>query len=293
MRASRVLALLLILVMPGLSCGKKKTQVRIPPSYQQAREADWPELVSLLNDRYAGIETLTISRMRIEFTGGSVEKGYLEEYPTARGHLVAGRPDSIYVNILNPVTTSTVVTMAASGGRFQVWIPRENKYLVGSTDIPADSDKPLYSVRPDHLLDAILIGPLHTDDRNLLYFLQEDQDYQRKYYVIHEVDLSAGREALCLRRKLWIERGGLSLSRQQLYRCGVPVGDIAYAAPLEVGERTVSTTVSVERIPENYTVRLEFDADTIRVDRELKEGTFEIPFPPGAELVEVKPEKVN
>ncbi len=270
------------------ACGPRKREIRTPDAYVQVQTASEAELFDLVNTRYAQLNTLAVARMRIEFTGGSLEKGYLEEYPIAKGYLVAQRPDSIFMNILNPVTSSTVVTMAASKGRFQIWVPRENKYVVGTTDLPPDRDKPLYSIRPDHLLEAVLIAPVTVGDSGRVYFLQEDQDAIRKYYVLHELDITRGRGGACLMRKIWVERVGLHLYRQELFECGQPISTVEYGEAIAVNDRLVSQHVLVERIREHYTLRLRLEGDSIEIDRDLKESAFQVPMPPGAELVEVE-----
>jgi outer membrane lipoprotein-sorting protein len=273
-----------------VGCGKRTTKLKIPVGLSEAKSAQPEEVLKLINEKYSGLETLTVSRMKIEFTGGSVEKGYLEEFPTAKGHLVASRPDSVYMNILNPVTSSTVVTMAATEGRFQIWVPRENKYLVGGTDLPADSEKPLYSVRPDHLLEALLIRPVNVGEEHRLFFVEEAQDATRKYYVVSEIDRSRGEQQICLERKLWVERSQLSLARQQVYDCGKKVSEITYGGVAGLDGLSVPTEISVERIQEHYRLTLNLEREAIRVNRTLKDSSFQIPRPPGAEVVEVAKE---
>ncbi|MFQ5740329.1 MAG: hypothetical protein ACE5JX_15080 [Acidobacteriota bacterium] len=275
----------LALLLATAGCGKKTVRLDIPEGYKEAKTASLQDLLDLVNERYAKAETLTVSRFRVEFTGGSLEKGYLEKYPRAKGHLVAKRPDSIFINILNPLTSSTVVTMAASEGHFQIWAPGENKYLTGSTNLRNEEQKPLYSVRPDHLLNAILVEPIPTEDPAYRYALEEDQDSHVKYYVITLFQLEENSHAACLARKLWIERGGLKLVRQQYYRCGQPISDIRYSEPITLDQQLISTQVSVERIPEAYRIRLELRRDTIALNRRLRESAFRVPQPPGAEWV--------
>ena len=70
-------------------CGKKTIRVDTPVALREAQVATPEELVRMVNERYAGFESVTVSQFKIDFVSGSVEKGYLEEYPSAKGHLVA------------------------------------------------------------------------------------------------------------------------------------------------------------------------------------------------------------
>ena len=285
---SRLWAGVLALTIVLAGCGPKDKKVVTPRGYTAAKSATLEELVDLVNGQYAEIETVSVSRFRVKFTGGSIEQGYLKEYPTAKGHLVTKRPHWIYVNILNPVTSSSVVTMASDSREFQIWVPRENKYLTGKTDVQTDSSEPLHSVRPEHLLQAILVEPLRSSGAGTVHLLAEERDEQNKYYVIQEVliDHLAGRG--CLQRKLWLERQGFRLSRQQYYDCGKLTSDIRYEG-VEVSEQgAFASSIVVDRVPEHYQISFEFQRESVRLNRSVEDSSFYIPKPPRAELVIVE-----
>jgi hypothetical protein len=241
----------------------------------------------LINQRYASVEALTVRNFQVEFTGGSIEQGFFESYPRAKGYLVAKEPDAIYVNILNPLTSSTVVAMASRGGAFQIWAPRDNKYVTGPTDLQMDEDNPVLNVRPHHLLNAIMVEGLPIDDPNYGYFLEEEQDEERKYYTISVVQSGAGSSRWCLLRKIWIERSALQMVRQQYYECGRVVSIIRYAGPRNLGDSIVNSSVDLERVQERYQMKLNLGEQGVEVNRTVREDAFVIPRPPGSELVEV------
>lgn len=268
-----------------VACGPRISRVAAPTSYRQAQTATAVELVELINRRYAAIDSLKAGRLKVEFTGGSIEKGYLKQYPTAKGHLIAQSPDAVYMNILNPVTSSTVVTMASAKGRFQIWVPRENKYLTGSTDLQGGSDNPLYNVRPDHLLQAILIEPIPLNASDGVHFVQEAQDAAGKYYVIHVAQLGAT-SASCLRRQLWIDRADLRLVRQNHYDCGKLSSTVQYGDTVEVGTWLLSRRITLRRLQEHYQLRLQL-GDGVGINQVLKAEMFDVPRPRGAEWVEI------
>jgi hypothetical protein len=105
--------MLILLLGPGCGAVKEKKVIVAPPAYAQAQTATTQELVALINERYSGVQSLTVRRCDVEFTGGSIDDGYLEKYRKANGLFIAQNPDSIFVNILNPLTNSTVVVMAS------------------------------------------------------------------------------------------------------------------------------------------------------------------------------------
>jgi hypothetical protein len=285
---------LLVLFFMGIflsgcaSVVKTKTRVDAPTAYRQARTASLDELVELINERYATVGAITVRNFQVEFKGGSVEQGFFESYPKAKGYLIAKEPDAIYVNILNPLTSSTVVAMASRERTFQVWSPRDNKYVTGSTEQEMDEDNPVLNVRPHHLLNAIMVESLPVDDDpNNAYFLEEEQDAEHKYYTISVVASDAGSSRWCLQRKIWIERSSLRMVRQQYYECGRVISIIRYADPINLEGSIVNSSVDLERVPERYQMKLNLGEQGVEINRVVREEAFVIPRPPGSELIEV------
>ena len=285
---SRLWAGILVFAMVLAGCGPKNTDVRTPVGYTAAKSATLEELVNLVNSQYAKIETVSVSRFRVKFTGGSIEQGYLKEYPSAKGHLVTKRPHWIYVNILNPVTSSSVVTMASDSREFQIWVPRENKYLTGKTDVKTDSGEPLHSVRPEHLMQAILVEPVRSSEAGTVHFLEEERNGQNKYYVIHEVLVGQLAGQGCLQRKVWLERQDFRLSRQQYYDCGKLTSDIRYRDVVVSEEGALASSIALERVAEHYQISFQFQRESVRLNRSVDDSSFYIPKPPRAELVIVE-----
>ena len=277
---------LLLLVL--LASCTKKVRLDLPQGHLEALTASTDELIELINQRYSGIQTLTLVGARIEFVSRFVDQGFAREYPGGKAQLIARSPDAVYLNILNPLTSTTVVTMASDESRFQIWVPRENKYLVGDNDVQVNDPNPIYQVRPGHLLDAVLVEPLPSEADLRRLHIEETEDALRKYYTITVTEPVPGRVADCLRRKLWIERSALHLSRQVYYDCVRPVSRIAYGGAMEIGSKLVSAQVELDRVDANYLLRLGVQQGQVRIDRPLRPGTFEIPQPSGAERVEVK-----
>ena len=173
---SILLAGMLVLVTILLSgCGavREKEKFQAPATYLQAKTATEAELIDLINISYAGINSISISRFNVEFTGGSMEDGYFEKYRKANGYLVSQRPDSIFVNILNPLTKSSVLTMASSENSFQIWIPSRNQYVTGPSDIEREVDNPVYNARPSHFIQGIMMEPIELDNPGLSYYIVE------------------------------------------------------------------------------------------------------------------------
>ncbi len=285
----RLATMISILLLVG--CGgavKRRTTIETPAAYALARVATLEELVGLINERYAAAETLSVSSLKVEFFGGSMETGYLEEYRTAKAYLVAKWPDSIYLNILNPLTSSTVVAMAANGETFQIWIPGENRYLTGRVDAEFEEESPILNVRPQHLLKGILVERIPVNSFRHRYFLEETEDLQFKYYVVGVIQVEGNSQTVQLERKLWIERSTMHLVRQHYYESGELVSAIRYDQPREIDGVLVSSNIEIERERESYRIAFELAREGIKVNQSIREGAFEVPVPPGAEVVVVE-----
>lgn len=282
-------ALLVAGAVLAAGCGavKERTAVRIPPAFLEAKVATLPELVDLIDRRWAAAASLTVARFQVEFTGGSIDDGYFEKYRTAKGYLVAQRPDSVFVNILNPLTSSSVLVMASRREDFQIWIPTRNQFVIGRTDIRSGQENPVYNVRPLHILEAILVEPVEGAGRTT-YFLEEVQDTRNKYYVIGILGPGEpGSSVLQLRRRLWIERSSLTLSRQQQFSEGVLVSDAEYRDPIEIDGRVVPSVVELRRPVDRYSISFRFESASIQLNREIPSDSFVLQQPAGAELVRV------
>jgi hypothetical protein len=270
---------------------KTRTQVDIPPAYAEAKVASLQQLVELINDRYAGVRTLSVSELQVEFQGGAQEEGYWEKYPKGKGVLLARGPDSIYVNVLNPLTSSTVVTMASTGLTFQIWLPRENKFFMGKTSVQLNNENPFLNVRPHHILSGLLIERIPVADVSHLIFLEEAQDAHFKYYVVGVLTVGGSSSTAQLVRKLWIERSELRLVRQQYFgNEGAILTDIRYNHPVELAGFVVSAGIEITRPTERYSVEFELEEEKLRVNQPLREEVFELSRPSGSELVIVEEE---
>ena len=284
--AGRALLALLMLALFPAGCRKIiKTKVRVEeaPVQRQVLHSTLPDLVQLVNSSYAGVESL-VAKMSLELQGDLPDENYYERYRETPAQIIARRPDSIRINVQNPLTRTTVVAMASSRAKFQIWAPTRNKFVTGSTDLERSHDNPIYNVRPEHVLPAILIEPLPVGPSAGVLLIEETAAGAR-YYVLHELDSDKAR----LKRRLWIERGKLELVRQDYYDAdGAVAGSIRYTAPVAVGQAAVNTGIVLERPRDRYTLRLQLDPKSLKTGRRLEERHFNLPVPPGAELIELR-----
>ncbi len=281
------------LLLSGCGAVREKEKFQAPETYLQAKTVTEAELIDLINISYAGIDSISISRFNVEFTGGSMEDGYFEKYRKANGYLVAKRPDSIFVNILNPLTKSSVLTMASAENLFQIWIPSKNQYVTGPSDIEREVENPVYNARPSHFIQGVMMEPIELDNPELSYYIVEEDDGAFRYYVLVVLGRTSGSSRLSLHRKIWIERSSMQVRKQQYFMDSRVISDIVYGPSVQVENRLVPTTVRINRPLDQYSIDFEIETESVRLDRELKPGVFAVPKPPGAEFIRVEDEKIE
>lgn len=286
MSLRKVQTLILLLLLTGCGAVKERKVLTVPPAYAAAQTASLEDLMTLINSRYAGIQSLVVPRLSVEFTGRSIEEGYFEKYRKAGGYLVAEEPDSIFLNILNPLTHSSVLVMASRAKHFEIWIPSRNQFVTGETNLKAREENPVYNVRPLHILQGILVAAVPSQSE-YRYSLEENQDAQYKYYVVDVFKVEENSQVLQLLRKIWIERSRLHLARQQFFRGPEIVSVVDYSDPVDVQGKLVSTRVNIDRPLDGYSIAFTFQADKLELNRSVKEDAFKLQQPPGAELIQV------
>ena len=121
----------------------------------------------------------------------------------------------------------------------------------------------------------------------------KEDDGAFRYYVLVVLERTLGSSRLSLHRKIWIERSSLQVRKQQYFLDSRVVSDIEYGPSVQVENRLVPTTVRINRPLDKYSIDFEIETDSVRLNRELKAGVFEVPKPPGAEFIRVEDENTE
>jgi hypothetical protein len=284
--------LLLSAVLLGCSgCGriiKTTVKVPVPENIWQDKTATFEELLSIArsNDK---IESLISNRLRVTLTQGKRESGILNKYRTAPGYIFLKRPDSLYLNIQNSITKSAIFELVSQGDEFKAWDSRDNKLYTGKNSarilVPANSpenrefDLP---ERPPHIFDAILPKSINTDSPGIRVGLEEQSGQEARYYIL-DFSQDDGAHKSHMLRKIWIERTGLTVARQQLYdEEGKIVGDTQYSNIAPIDGFSFPRTIDMDRPLDGYSLKLELEE--LRINSDIDNDSFAIKRP-GAENV--------
>jgi len=273
----------------GISCGVKRTvTVAVPPAIREAKTATLEELLDRLEGFDRKIRSMSSNALRVTFTSGTIESGKLQEYRSAPGYLLMQRPDSIRVNIQNPVTKTTILDLLSVGDDFSLWYPRENKVFMGrnsARELEVEGG-PSFTVRPIHMLEALLPGMVEPESESLWIALEEDQDATAKYYILTSYEAHGG-SILYPVRRLWIDRSNLLVSRKHTFgERGALASVIQYSDYTTVDAVPLPLSVRIERPADAYSLDLRFKS--WRLNPDLPLNAFALTVPGSAERVELK-----
>jgi len=165
MRIRRAFAIGLLTLTPAFTGCLSHTRSVIkthPPDV--VLNATLGQLLQQTTDRFDAIHSMTLTVQMTVATGGSM-KGQLKEYTNLKAYIVISKPDEIRLILLLPVLHSNMVDMVSNGKTFKMLItlPTESCAITGSDTVTNSAQKGLYALRPDVILDPLLIQGLRPD----------------------------------------------------------------------------------------------------------------------------------
>ena len=270
------------------ACVKHTVKVPVSPKIRESRTATLDDLLRRLAGYKDGIRGLSSTSLRVTFSAGRLDSGSLKEYRSAPGYVLLRRPDSIRVNIQNPITKTTILELLSGGNDFSVWYPRENKFFTGSNsagELELEG-QPGFSARPAHMFEAILPYDMSVDSPGARIAFEEGQDATTKYYVL-SLYQEAGGARLAPVRRLWIDRWDLSVSRLETFSAdGAKVSTVQYSSIVETNGFQLPLIIRMERPIDGYLLEMRFR--DWRVNPEVPESAFVLSPPEGAERVALR-----
>lgn len=271
----------ILLAAPG--CAARRT-TRIPPSQlpPPAREASVADLIAKVNAQSAAIRTL-VATVDLEPTAGSVYSGVIKEYRDVRGFILLEKPARIRMIGQAPVVRTNIFDMVSDGQEFRLYIPPKQKFIVGKTEFRRPAKNSLENLRPQHILEALLVPSM--DSTRDKYVLEEAEEGGRRYYVVTVLEVREDGE-LSLQRKVWFDRSRLEVVRLQLYGPhGAYLEDVSYSSYEDYQTIRYPSRIEINRPVEDY--RLSITIVKATFNQPIAPEKFELQKPAGAELVEL------
>jgi outer membrane lipoprotein-sorting protein len=248
-----------------------------------ALEATLPDLIARLNDQTAKIKTLTAT-VDLQLTEGSVYSGVIKDYHDVKGFVLLKKPAMIRILGQAPVVRTDIFDMVSDGREFRLSIPPKQKFIVGPTDFKRAPKKSLENLRPQHILDALLVPPIDLASQSVSFEEEEAADGHR-YYVVTVLKAAEKGEFYPV-RKIWFDRADLSIARLELFGPqGHSIEDVHYSRYQDFGDVSYPTDIRLRRPVEDY--GLEITVQKASFNQPVPPEKFELKKPANAELVDL------
>lgn len=261
-----------------------RRETRVPASAvpAPALEAKLPDLLARLENQSEKVQTLTAT-VDLQPTAGSVYSGIIKEYHDVRGFILIKKPDLIRILGQAPVVRTDIFDMVSDGQEFRLSIPPKQKFIVGKTALGQPSQNALENLRPQHILEALVIPDLDRAGNKIAF--EEDETGGRRFYVVTILKPS-GTDEFSPVRKIWFERSNLNISRAQIYGTdGSFIEDVQYSAYQDFGGVSFPSEIQLHRPIEDY--RLTIKIEKAVFNQDIPAEKFELKKPANAQLVEV------
>ena len=274
---------LLALIAGGWACAVKRT-IRVSPPQPPGplKQATVAELAKDVDAWSQAINTLAAT-VELKPTTGSIYTGVINEYQDVHGFILLKKPAMIRIIGQAPVVRTEIFDMVSDGQEFRVSIPPKNTFIVGNNSYRGPSKEPLENLRPEHILDALLVPPI--DESKEKFFSEESQTPGGQFYVLTIVEPSSAGE-LSLKRKVWFDRSDLRISRLQLYG---PEGslreNIDYAKYHDFQGISYPAEITLNRPAEGYKLTITIEKATF--NQPISPEKFVLKKPPNATLVKL------
>ena len=284
MAALRVGATVLVLCLTCLelsSCVVKRrliTRTGAKTAQPQLLNAQSPELIHRVADQFNAIHDFSAT---VDMTPalGTAEKSRITEYKDVRGYILFRKPGDIRIVGLYPVVRNTAFDMASNGTDFRLYVPSQNRFLMGSNTVEQPSANKLENLRPQHFLDALLVRPVNSDSKALL---ENFTDEENAFYILHTIHIGADGE-LVLERTIWFSRVDLRLARQIILDpAGNILTDARYSNWKSYSGVEFPSHIEIDRPRDEYAVVL--DVQKIDINRGISDDKFVLMQPQGTKL---------
>ncbi len=270
---------LVVCVASTVSCAVLRTTTDITPA-PSYRTATKQELVDTIQ-RIASVQSMRAS-VEVTLTVQNNDRDKETQYRNVKGALVTRRPGLIRTNGETPAGIAVVYDMVSNGDVFQVHLPWRNRVYEGETAVTHISENRAENLRPQHMLDAIMLEPIGPDTKVLLDFNALGQS---GYQILHMVEAGPDGEWRIV-RKYWFNRSDLTLARMMILDDKAePVTDAWYREWMEDNGLPYPQFIRIERPKDGY--RLEIEILSPGLNEAVPDESFRLDLPPGIAIERV------
>lgn len=266
----RTLPLLLAL---AVTTGCLYRTQRIAPPPVAARTATLGELLPQI-ERFGAIHTLRAEvNLGLTFLNDDMDRA--RTLTDVRGFVLAERPDHARIQAQYPVTHQTAFDMVSDRDEFSVYLVWRKRFLQGNTALDERSDERAENIRPQHVVEPLLIEPPQGGETAVL---DNQARNGQLYHVVVFSEQQGDNEAIT--RKFWFDRTNLKLGILEIYDGDGNVVTVAsYSDWRDSGDAPYAGTVSITRPVDGYSLVIHMQDPGINAT--LPADAFVLDAPPG------------
>lgn len=282
-----------MLLLPLSGCLLRSHAVKQRPIYTGTLEtATAQQLIQSIDTEAAKIKTLRATVDIAASTGGE-KKGKVTEFQEIRGYVLLRKPADLRMIGLYPVVRTQAFDMVSNGDHFKLFIPVKNKFFIGSKNVTTPSKNALENLRPQHILDALLVKEI--DPQNEIAYVEggvekvhdakAKKDVDQPNYVLNVVSKQPD-NTWALSRKIYFSRVNLEPTKQVLYDKAGNVATIATYDNFKDHEGLkFPDIIQIERPQEEYSIQL--GVVKLTLNQPLTNAQFDLPQPAGTQTVDL------
>ena len=280
----------LLLALPLCGCLFHHRTPTTLMSTAKLKDASFAQLVDIVDSQAAQIRTLNATVDITASTGGS-KKGKITEYQQIKGYILARKPEMLRMIGLFPIVRNRAFDMVSDGSQFKLWLPSQNKFIVGRNDVIIQNPKqPLENLRPQFIYEALLMPPINPktevavleQSNQHLTEAKTKQQVLQPEYRINVIEHEGNNWYLS--RKIFINRTNLEPYRQVIYdKNGNVATDATYQDFKDYNGVSFPSEIHIFRPQEEYAVTL--NIVKLTANEPLKDEQFALAQPAGAQVV--------
>ena len=279
-------AFISLLILPLTGCLTREHPVETRNFSSNLKEATSAELLDKINTRAARIKTLQAT-VAISTSVGGERKGKITDYPDISGYVLVRKPTMLRMIGLVPVVRTHLFDMVSDGKQFKLSIPSKSKFVVGSSDVIQPSGQPLENLRPQHIMEALLVPAIDGEKEIAVTVSSTEKvrlpgtkkEVDQANYVV--VVIARDATGWYMSRRIIFSREDLEPHRQVVYnRNGVIVTDAHYEKFSEHEGVVFPDVIQILRPKEEYSIQLTIEKLTI--NGSLTDEQFALAQPAGS-----------
>lgn len=276
------ICVLAALLLASTGCGLLFTRHKVAKlPMAPMKKATLQQLVEIFNRQTNAITTMNAKVDLVASTGGA-RSGTVTQYRDIIAYLLVRKPSDIRL-VGQFSLIGTLFDMASDGTTFQLNLPTKGQFIVGHNNIiPAHVKNPLEKLRPQVILQALLINPIAPNET--VAAMNDNADTAAEYTML--VLRPDGKGIVHLVRKITFSRYDLLPRRQVIYDDqGFVATRASYGQYALVQGVEIPMQIVIERPAEEYSLRLTVQKMTLNQPLGLEK--FHLNRPPNEKLIQL------